>query len=327
MKLPEIKLPEGAGTTAVKIGGAAVGVYFLKKWYENWAGQKAKEYADGKLDSDPDAAIARGLMAALNPSGYNWLRWVDGAHPDTIYELAEKITDYKKVQDFYKGLTENNRNLDDDLTTKLGDQGFQKFLAIATKGKTGLKKYAKTRDDIPTNYWVVTTKDANVRTTAENKSRLNPWNNIVKKVAKGKIVGISTGKFIYDEPNDVTYIEFYTMGTKKPGKVFFYVAKSQVEYLTNAQKQAREKSGKIPLEILAGLEGEADTPQTQLVSRRACTIYDENFKPVLNAPKNIILGFPLMNLRTENNEYVKFKTIQGNVRWVAVADARVENRI
>lgn len=324
MKNPKINIPEGAGTKLAK-AAIVVGLFFVGKKLIKDA---AKNSADQSLDTNPSAGQARSLNAAMNPSGVSWMRSFDGTDDDTIYSIGEQITDLDKVQDFYKAQT-SGRILFDDLTSEIGADGLQKFLALASKGKTGDKKFAKVRTDIPTNKWVITTADANIRKTPKKESNLLPFNNIVRTVPKGRAIGVSTGKFAFDEPNNVTFIEFFTLAAKAGtnAKVYFYVAKSQVEFLTIAERNEREKkTGTITMEILAGIEPISESMQTQAVSVRAAIVYDENLKELLIAPRNIIIGFPMMTLNTGKGIFIKIQTVEGKIRWVESKDVRIENR-
>lgn len=318
-----MKAPSDSTTDKlIKVGIVAAILFFGKKALA----KAAKDSADNQVDTTPAAGQARALNAAMNPSGNNWMRSFDGTNKEAIYDTAKDITDLDAVKDFYKEQTEG-RNLFDDLTNEIGADGFNKFLAIASKGKTGSPKYATVRKDILPNRWVITKADANIRKTAKKESKLNPFNNIVKMVPKGRAIGVSTGNFAYDEPNDVTFIEFYTLGAKVAGKHFFYVANSQVELITKEEKAKRDKASKIPFELLAGLSGFGQTEEQQIVSIRATMIYDEQLNPVTTVARNIIIGFPLMVLDTGKGKRIKLQTVQGNIRWVSAQDVRTENRL
>lgn len=316
MKTPNIS--EGAINKLIKIG-AGVALFFIgRKMLKN----KAEDSADSQIDKKPSAGQARALNAAMNPSGVDWMRTFDTTNTDAIYSIAPQITNLDEVKDFYKAQTQG-RVLHEDLINELGAEGYDKFLALSTKGKSGSPKYSTTRTDIPANLWVVTSLDANIRITAKKESPYAPNNNIVKLVTKGKSVGITTGKYAYDEPNDVTFIEFWTLGAKGTDKHYFYVAKSQVELLTKAQKDAREKTGKLPYELLAGIYDEL---KTQIISIRPTTIYAEDFRPLGTIPSNLIVGFQILNLTTKNGTFIKLQTVQGLIRWVNEKDIIVRNR-
>lgn len=323
-KIPNINLPEGAGPKLVK-AALVVGAFFLgKKLLSN----AAKDSADKQLDTDPAAGQARSLNAAMNPSGVSWMRSFDGTDNEAIYNIAGQITKLDKVEEYYKAQTQG-RVLFDDLTSEIGADGLQKFLGLASQGKTGDKKFSKVREDIPSKRIVITTAEANIRKTAKLESKYLPFNNIVKLVPRDRVLGVTTGKFAYDEKNDVTFVEFFTF-TRASGfkdKVYFYVAKSQVELLTLDEKKKREaKSGKIATELLAGINTDASPIKAQLVAIRPALIYDENFIAILTAPYNIIVGFPVMTLSAKGENYIKFLTVEGKLRWVKAKDVRQENR-
>lgn len=320
MKTPRINIPDGTGDKLIKVG-VLVAVFFIgRKLLKN----AAQDSADSQIDTDPAAGQARALNAAMNPSGVDWMRTFDTTNTQAIYDIAPQITSLDKVKDFYKAQTKG-RILHEDLIKELGAEGYNKFLALATKGKSGSVKYSPVRNDIPANKWVITKAQANVRSSPVFLNKYMPVSNVVKLVPSGKALGVTTGKFAYDENSDVTFIEFYTLGTKKAGKHYFYVANSQVELISAAEKAKREKTAKIPLEILAGLSG-TDQISTQVVSKHAMQVYDEILKPVAIIQKNIIIGFPLLTLDTGKGKRIKLQTVQGIIRWVNAEDVRIENR-
>jgi hypothetical protein len=320
MKAPNV--PEGTLDKLIKVGVATALFFVGKKMLAN----KAEDNADAQIDKNPAAGQARSLNAAMNPSGFNWMRSFDGTSTDAIYSIAPQITDLEAVRDFYKAQTQG-RLLHEDLINELGADGYDKFLALATKGKSGSPKYSTTRKDIPANLWIVTVANANVRKTPKKESSLLPLNNIVATVETGKSIGITTGKYAYDESNDVTFIEFFTLGVKDKIKHFFYVAKSQVELLNRTEKEKREKTEKLPFEFLAGITGITDEQQIQVVTIRSTTIYDEQFKPLQTIPSNLIIGFPLLTLDTGKGNYTKVETVQGNIRWIKSQDTTTQKRI
>jgi hypothetical protein len=278
---------------------------------------KAEDNADSQIDTNPAAGQARALNAAMNPSGNNWMRDFDFNNPNAIYETAKQITNLDAVMNFYNAQT--GRKLHEDLTSEIGAEGYNKFLALATKGKSGDIKYSLVRGDIPANRWIVTTAEANVRRTPKK----DPF-NIVKLVPKGKSIGITTGKYVYDEFANVTFIEFFSLDIKTNTKKYFFVAKSQVELLTKAEKDKREKVEKLPFEVLTGANEKA---ALLLVSIRATTVYNEAFTPITTIPPNIIIGFPLLTLDTGKGKYIKVKTIQNSTRWVKAQDVTLQNRL
>ncbi len=295
MKSPNI--PEGTTDKLIRLG-AAVALFFIgKKMFQN----KAQDTADDQIDNNPAAGQARALNAAMNPSGFEWMRSFDGTSTDAIYAIAPQITKLDAVKDFYKAQTKG-RVLHEDLINELGAEGYDRFLALATK------------------------LDSNIRKTPKLESKLLPVHNIVKLVTKGKSIGITTGKYAYDAGNDVTFIEFFTLGVKDNIKHYLWVAKSQVELLNKAEKDKREKTAKIPFEILAGITGITDEQQIQIVTIRPTMVYDEQFKPLQLIPTQVIVGFPLLTLNTGKGQYLKVQTIQGHTRWIKAQDTTTQKR-
>lgn len=317
MKTPQINISNDTGKLLIKAAFAVVAYFTLKKVFAN----KAEDNADGQIDTNPAAGQARALNAAMNPSGNNWMRNFDFNNPNAIYEIAKQITSLDAVMNFYNAQTQG-RKLHEDLTSEIGAEGYNKFLALATKGKSGDVKYSLFRSDIPANRWIVTTADANVRRTPKK----DPF-NIVKLVPKGKSIGITTGKYAYDEFANVTFIEFFSLNIKTNVKQYFFVAKSQVELLTKAEKDKREKVAKLPFEVLTGAARLPMDYKLQAVSIRATSVYNEAFSPIATIPPNIIIGFPLLTLDTGKGKYIKVKTIQNSTRWVKAQDVTLQNRL
>ncbi len=292
-----------------------------------WLGSKLiknlkKDTTESQVENDPAVGQAQGLRVAMNPSGNEWMRKIDGTSLEAIFKIAKEITDLEAVRKAYKNLY--TTSLYEDLQGDLSASDYQKFLAYATKGKAGSQNYAPRRADIIPNYWLITTADANIRKTPVKESKYNPLNNILKIVSVGKIIGVTTGKFVFDEPNDVVFIEFWTYTTKKEKKTF-YVAKSQVELVSQKDKLERDKKGKTPLEILEGIDN-LETPQQEVISISEAEIYTENFKPIGFTPKGVIVGFPMLTLDTGKGKYIKLKTVQGLVRWIKADKAVIKNR-
>lgn len=312
MKTSQIHITNDTTKLLLQAAFVVAAYFTLKKAFKN----KAEDSADSQIDTNPTAGQARALNAAMNPSGNNWMREFDFNNPAAIYNIAKQITNLDAVKDFYTAQT-GGRKLHEDLTSEIGAEGYNKFLALATKGKSGDPKYSLNRKDIPPNRWIVTTAQANVRRTPKK----DPF-NIVKLVAKGKSIGITTGKYVYDDFSDTTFIEFFSLDLKTNTKKYFYVAKSQVELLTKEEKDKREKAAKLPFEVLTG---NTNNREQQVVSIQPTSIYNESFQLLSTVPPNLIIGFPLLTMDTGKEMYVKLKTIQGNIRWVKLSDVRIQN--
>lgn len=302
----------------IKAGAGLVLVWLGSKLLKNLK----KEQTESQIVEDPTVGQAQSLRQAMNPSGNEWMRKMDGTNKAAIFAIAKEIEDIETVRKNYKNLF--NASLYEDLQGELSAQDYQKFLALATKGKAGSHNYAPTRTDIPKNYWVITKAQTNIRKTPVKESKYIPGNNILKLVELGKILGITTGKFVYDESNDVVFVEVWTYNPKKEKKIF-YVAKSQIEIISNDEKKKREVKEKIPLEVLQGIDN-LYNPQEEVVSTMPIEIYNEDFKHIATAPKGIIIGFPIMTMDTGKGKYIKVTTVQGLTRWVKAEQAVIRNR-
>ena len=316
MKTPQINISNDTGKLLIKAALAVIAYLTLKKIFAD----KAQDNADSQIDTNPAAGQARALNAAMNPSGNNWMRNFDFNNPLAIYDIARQITSLDAVMNFYNAQT--GRKLHEDLTSEIGAVGYNKFLALATKGKSGDVKFSLFRKDIPANRWIVTTAEANVRRSPKK----DPF-NIVKLVSKGKSIGITTGKYVYDELANITFIEFFSLNVKTNTKQYFYVAKSQVELLTKATKDKREAS-KMPFEILTGTVPDKNRKAALLlISIDTTTVYNESFTPITTIPPNMIIGFPLLTLDTGKGIFIKVRTIQNSKRWVKAQDVTLRNRL
>lgn len=302
----------------IKAGAGLVLVWLGNKLLKNLK----KDQTESQVESDPTVGQAQSLRQAMNPSGNEWMRKMDGTNKEAIFTIAKEIDDIETVRKNYKNLF--NASLYEDLQGELSAQDYQKFLSLATKGKAGSHNYAPKRDDIPANNWVITKAQTNIRKTPIKESKYLPGNNIVKLVELGKLLGITTGKFVYDESNDVVFVEFWTYNPKKEKKVF-YIAKSQIEIISNDEKKKREAKEKIPLEILQGIDNDS-SPQQEVISIDKIEIYNENFKHIATAPKGMIIGFPIMTMDTGKGMYIKVTTVQGLLRWVKAEKAVIKNR-
>src|ERR1700740_2689013 len=105
MKIPEIKLPEGVGPKLVKAGLFIAALIWGTKALGKALDNAAQDKADSQIDTDPDAGNARALNAAMNPSGFDLIRDVDGTTTEAIYEVAKQIVSLDNVKGFYKDQT------------------------------------------------------------------------------------------------------------------------------------------------------------------------------------------------------------------------------
>ena len=103
------------------LAGGGVLAYFLYT-------RAAKTSAEQNLTSDPSTQFASQLSVAFNPSGYEWLRGVDGTDNAAVFATAAQITDFAKVQSAYQALY--GRSLLDDIQKELSSSEYAQFLAV-----------------------------------------------------------------------------------------------------------------------------------------------------------------------------------------------------
>ncbi len=305
--------------------GASIALFFISK---KVIAKQQKKSGEADMDTNDAAGQAASLKQALNPSGYRWMKNIDGTDKEAIWRIAPQITNLDDVNTHYKKIAEGD-SLYDDLQGSLSPDEYQKFLSLGTKGKVGSYYYASKSDKVPFNQWVITTAEANVRKTPKYESKYSIGNNIAKLVPKGYKLGASTGKFAYDEKNKVLFIEFWTF-TKSGQKKTYYVAKSQIEFVTKEELAKREKQTKIPLQVIEGFgktENENDTTsKEEVISTDTAIVYDEKFNQIGLTPKNVVMGFPVMTLNTGKGNFIQFQTVQGVKRWIRGNAAIIQER-
>lgn len=319
MKLSDDKTKD----TLLKAGAVGALLFYLNKLNED----RKKDNAETNIANTPAAAQAATIKTLLRPGGYMWMRHIFGLKIDEIMRVAEQITDLNAVKTEYENLLiDEKASFHDDLQSSLGPELYQKFLSLGTKGKTGSWYYKKeSKQDVPANMWVVTKASANIRKTPVLQHRVLINDNIVKTVAKGRIVGSSTGKFAYDEVNKVLFIEFWTLSKKDKKRLTYFVAKSQIEFYGKVELAARQKKeGNLPFELLEGIEG--IDQQQEVVTTSSAPIFNEKFEQVGIAPKNTTIGFPIMTLNTGKGKHIQIKTVQGLVRWISADLAEIRDR-
>lgn len=316
-----MKLSQNIKIDALMKVGLSVALFIMGK--KVLAKQK-KQSGEADMDTNDAAGQAASLKQAMNPSGYRWMKNFDGTDKDAIWRIAPQITNLDDVNSHYKKIAEED-SLYDDLQSSLSPDEYQKFLSLGTKGKVGSYYYAPKSDKVPFNQWVITTAEANVRRTAKLESKYTVKNNIAKLAPKGHKLGASTGKFAYDEKNKVLFIEFWTF-TKAGKKKTYFVAKSQIEFVTQAELAKREKQSKIPLQVIEGLGAVGNEHKQEVISTDTALIYDEKFNQIGLTPKDTIVGFPIMTLNTGRGTFIQFQTVQGAKRWIRDDAAIIRER-
>ena len=208
----------------------------------------------------------------------------------------------------------------DDLRQELSPEDYTKFLNTLKFSTNNINKGAnKPKIDFKKGTLIATKLQANVRKTPKNISRWSFDSNIIKLAEAGKFIGFATGKSEFDNSGagetGTLFIEIQSVAldTKKP--VFFWVAASQLQTISQADYKAR----KYPFfwlnekDTLNGFDG----TQRRVIAFTSVPVLDEKFKMIGIASPLQQLGYSIMELNdNKGNEYVKFITNQKKQHWV-----------
>src|ERR1035437_10045914 len=97
------------GVKAVLLGGAVYGLHVLYQQYR-------KDHTEQQVEQKPEVGQAMAIYSAMNPSGMEWMRKMDGTNTEAIFTTANEISDLNKVMTAYKQLY--NSSMLDDLDRK-----------------------------------------------------------------------------------------------------------------------------------------------------------------------------------------------------------------
>ncbi len=299
------------GIKAVLVAGAVYGITKIVKNYQ-------KSNTEHQVEKKPEVSQAMAIYSAMNPSGMDWMKKMDGTNTEAILNTAQEITDLNKVQDAYRKLY--NSSLLDDLRQELNPEDYTKFLNTLKFNQKNINKgNNKPKIDFKKGSLVATKLQVNVRKTPKNISKWSFDNNIIKLAEAGKFIGFATGKSEFDNSGagvtGTLFIELQSVAldTKKP--LFFWVAASQLQTISQADYKAR----KYPFfwlnekDTLSGFDG----TQKRVIAFSAVPVLDEKFKMIGIASPLQMLGYSIMELNdNRGNEYIKFVTNQKKQHWV-----------
>jgi hypothetical protein len=299
------------GIKAILVAGAVYGITKIVKNYQ-------KSNTEHQVEKKPEVSQAMTIYSAMNPSGMDWMKKMDGTNTEAILNTAQEITDLNKVQDAYKKLY--NSSMLDDLRQELSPEDYTKFLNTLKFNPKNINKGTnKPKIDFKKGTLIATKLQANVRKTPKNISKWSFDSNIIKLAEAGKFIGFATGKSEFDNSGSgetgTLFIELQSVAldTKKP--LFFWVAASQLQSISQADYKAR----KYPFfwlnekDTLNGFDG----TQRRVIAFSAVPVLDEKFKMIGIASPLQLLGYSIMELNdNKGNEYIKFITNQKKQHWV-----------
>src|ERR1051326_3178131 len=329
--VPESKKKDTLIDYAVKGGLIALLLWGAKKGYD-----KIRHNAEeNKTADDPATQQAMSLRSAMNPSGFEWLRNMDGTNEESIFNTAKNIMNLEDVIKAYRRLYSGS-SLMDDLKREMGTDSYLRLLNIFKLGKnTPEKGKNKTALDYSKGLIVVSKAKTNIRKTPRvygtpttDDLLIYKRSNIIKTVDAKTAVGIATGRSSFDEkaePSGVLFIEVSILKKSSGYKESFtaWVAASQVETISTTEyKEKKYPALTLTQEeydkasaTLNGISSGADY-NSEIITTAPADILDEKFQKVGKAARGLILGYPIMELSTNENVFLKFLTIDGTERWV-----------
>lgn len=311
-------LASGMIKTVLKFLFIGTGIYIVYRYFANNANEKRYIKDDKDFASNPAKGQAAALRAAMNPSGEAKLFDMDGQNKTAIMNIATEITDLQAVIDAYTDRFKGS--LMHDLEIEIGAEEQQRFIALAGgAAKVPNTNYDSIKTGVPAFNMVRTTKPANARSTPK-KPGIFDHGNILKEFDPYNIIGSTTGKTQYDAANDIIFVEV-KVANKKKQMVTFWVAKSQVEFISPSEYPKRKAAGEHF--TLQQFDGLGCTPSPELATKGQAIIYNENFEPVNKTPKNSRLGVPAMFLKLNDRLFIRFLSVDGVRCWVDTKDVFV----
>lgn len=304
---------------AVKGGLLLLLLWGGKKFYNQWRTNQQEK----KAGDDPATQQAIKFRTAMEGAGTD---------EKTIFETAKEITDWDAVTKAYRNLY--NTNLTEDLKDDLSAEEYQKFFNIINLTEKSPGKPGKSKVDSNKGRIVVSKARVNIRKTpratgSPTKDKLLVFgrSNIITTVDKSIATGVATGRTSFDEksePSGVLFIEVQVLrkgGTVKDSYTA-WVAASQVETISGAQyKEKKYPALTITKEqydnASSSLNGtDYVNYHQEIITHVPADIMNDKFHVVGKAESEMILGFPIMELKTKDKTLVKFLTIDDTKRWV-----------
>lgn len=299
------------GLKAVLVAGAVYGISKIVKNYQ-------KSNTEHQIEKKPEVSQAMAIYSAMNPSGMDWMKKMDGTNTEVILNTAKEIADLNKVQDAYRKLY--NASLLDDLRQELSPEDYTKFINTLKFSTSNTNKgNSKPKIDFKRGTYVATKLQANVRKTPKNISKWSFDSNIIKLAEANRFIGYATGKSEFDNSGNAStgtlFVEIMSVALDTKKQITFWVAASQLQTVTKAEYTAR----KYPFfflnekDTLSGFDGS----QKRVIAFSAVPVLDEQFRMIGIASPMQQLGYSVMELNdNKGNEYIKFITNQKKQHWV-----------
>ena len=300
------------GVKAALVAGA---VYGISKIYH----QYQKDQTEQQVENKPEVGQAMMIYSAMNPSGTEWMRKMDGTNTEMILKTASEISDLNKVMAAYKKLYDSS--MLDDLRQELAPEDYTKFLNTLKFSTNNTSKGAanKPKNNFTKGTPLITKLQANLRKTPKNISHWSFDSNIITLADAGKSIGFATGKTQFDNTGGsdtgTLFIEIQSQAKDTKKSIVYWAASSQLQAISIADYKAH----KYPFlwlnqkDVLSGI----DELQRRVVAFQNTPVMDEKFTMIGIASPLQVLGYSVMELNdNKGNEYIKFNTKEGKQHWV-----------
>lgn len=300
------------GVKAVLIGGAVYGLHTLYQHYQ-------KGNTEQQVEEKPEVGQAMSIYSAMNPSGMEWMKKMDGTNIEAIFNTANTISDLNKVMAAYKKLY--NSSMLDDLRQDLSPEDYTKFLNTLKFSTNNTNKSAtnKPKIDYKKGTLLATKLASNIRRTPKNISKWSIDSNIIKLAEAERFIGFATGKSQFDNigagETGTLFIEVESVALDSKKIIHYWVAASQLKTISRADYTARKYPFFLVNEkdVLSGIDGY----EKRVVAFQSTPVMDEKFKMIGIASPMQTLGYSIMELNdNKGNEYIKFITKERRQHWV-----------
>ena len=215
---------------ALFVGGGLYGLSYLIK-------KNKEEKEAAKIGVEQQATSASAIQQAFNPSGFLWLKPIDGTNAkqimDAIIKAFNEGKKYSDIASSYKSLTKGNL-LNEDLQKELSPDQYKAFTQVISV--LSKRPIIARGDSISLKATVIIRKTPYINGTPRLLDRRGNSIDILSDV--GMFVGIATGKQLISVGRDTylsnnqstatLYIEIQVFGSNK--KIYtVWVAASQIQ--------------------------------------------------------------------------------------------------
>jgi hypothetical protein len=329
----------------ILVGGVAIGVggFLLYKLARKVITGIQQRNTESLADDSPEVRQAMALRSGMNPSGISWMKSFDTTNTSIVFDTARQIRKLDEVGNAYRKLYDDD--LLRDLQNELSASDYQKFLTMVSSNP------AKANGSAPVKFaaksqMVVAKKEVFLRSSPDASYHAALYQafkgdkNIIRKARAGEFLGYATGNQSFDVKNNVKFIEVaYLVKKENPpaavkasaGKSFRFWVSSSASYVdifafykdmwAKYPSTQNETSYKKPLDYYGGVAGFLAKP---VVTIRTARVMNEQFKHPLSVQAQTLLGEFIMTLDTGKGSFVKFRTVDNTLRWVAASDVRIQ---